>query len=42
MEGKDLRKENRITTVEERVTEVSWLSVKRREIGVLGNGIGFV
>jgi hypothetical protein len=42
MEGRDLRKENRSTTVEERVREVSWLSVKRREIGVLGNGIGFV
>jgi hypothetical protein len=38
MEGKDMRKENRRTTVEER--EVSCLSIKRREIGVLGDGIG--
>jgi hypothetical protein len=38
MEGKDMRKENRRTTVEER--EVSCLSIKRRETGVLGDGIG--
>jgi hypothetical protein len=44
MEGKGMRKENRSTTVEERVRvrEVSCLSIKRREIGVLGDGIGLL
>jgi len=46
MEGKDMRKENRSTTVDERVRvrerEVSCLSIKGREIGVLGHGIGLL
>jgi hypothetical protein len=44
MEGKDMRKDNRSTTVEERgvLFEVSCLSIKGIEIGVLGDGIGLL